>query len=209
RPNDPDLTKIPDNAEYVFVGQVGRGGQWVVVDKAAAQLNPILAPYLSSPVPQGAPARPVPVGTPITFPVGPAPLATRTTSLLQADPNDLNGARPLNATFGQMLQPNNFTTHPIADHAPAEVTMQAGLAGIPGEGNIRGLVLNFGSVPFKKKVTISAPDNLETVSATLAAPAGVESLVQVGKSINFSQGGQIAFVGTGTGRIRVGGDLDL
>src|SRR5262245_641862 len=202
RPNDVNPSAMPDNAEYVFVGDVGRGGQWVVVNKVEAQLNPILSPYLSSPLPQGAPARPVPVGTPITFPVGPAPLATRTISLLQSDPKDLKGIRPDNLTFTRMLQPNNFTTNPIAVHAPAEVTFKAGLAGIAGQGNIRGLVLNLGSVPFKKKVTISAADNLETVSAIIAAPAGVESLVQVGKSIDFaSTSGQIAFVGTGTGRV--------
>ena len=200
---------IPQASEYVFVGVVGQGGQWILVDKNDPQVNvnPYLAPYLTRAVPQGAPPRPVPVGDPIIFPAGPAPLATRTISLLQADPATLNGRRPTN--LSTMVSPNFRTTNTIADHAPAEVKLEAGLAGIADEGNIKGLVLNFGSVPFKKQVTISAPDNLETVTATLAAPAGVESLVTVGKSINFGTGGQMAFAGTGTGRVRVGGNLDL
>ena len=206
----PVLDQVPSNPEYLFAGEVGKGGQWILIDKGdlTLNLNPYLAPYLTRAVPQGAPARPVPVGDPITFPVGPAPLATRTISLLQADPATLNGRRPLN--LSTMVSPNFRTTNTIADHAPSEVKLEAGLAGIADEGNIKGLVLNFGSVPFKKQVKISAPDNLETVTATLAAPAGVESLVTVGKSINFGTGGgQIAFAGTGTGRVRVGGNLDL
>ncbi|MEI8015025.1 MAG: filamentous hemagglutinin N-terminal domain-containing protein [Nitrospira sp.] len=205
----PFLDQVPSNPEYLFVGEVGRGGQWILIDKGdpTINLNPYLVPYLTRAVPQGAPPRPVSVGDPITFPVGPAPLATRTISLLQADPATLNGRRPFN--LQTMVSPNFRTTNTIADHAPVEVKLEAGLANITGEGNIKGLVLNFGSAPFKKQVTISAPDNLETVTATLAAPAGVESLVTVGKSINFGTGGQIAFAGTGTGRVRVGGNLDL
>jgi filamentous hemagglutinin family protein len=205
----PFLDQVPNNPEYLFVGEVGRGGQWILIDKGdlTLNLNPYLAPYLTRAVPQGAPPRPVSVGDPITFPVGPAPLATRTVSLLQGDPAALNGLRPLN--LSTMVSPNFRTTNTIADHAPVEVKLEAGLANIADEGNIKGLVLNFGSVPFKKQVTISAPDNLESVTATLAAPAGVESLVTVGKSINFGTGGQIAFAGTGTGRVRVGGNLDL
>ena len=205
----PFLDQVPNNPEYLFVGEVGRGGQWILIDKGdvTLNLNPYLAPYLTRAVPQGAPPRPVSVGDPITFPVGPAPLATRTISLLQGDPATLNGSRPFN--LQTMVSPNFRTTNTIADHAPVEVKLEAGLAGIADEGNIKGLVLNFGSAPFKKQVTISAPDNLEGVTATLAAPAGVESLVTVGKSINFNTGGQIAFAGTGTGRVRVGGNLDL
>ncbi len=205
----PFLDQVPSNPEYLFVGEVGRGGQWILIDKGdlTLNLNPYLAPYLTRAVPQGAPARPVPVGDPIAFPVGSAPLATRTISLLQGDPATLNGRRPFN--LQTIVQPSFRTTTTIADHAPVEVKLEAGLAGIADEGNIKGLVLNFGSVPFKKQVTISAPGNLESVAATLAAPAGVESLVTVGKSINFGAGGQIAFAGTGTGRVRVGGNLDL
>ena len=205
----PFLDQVPNNPEYLFVGEVGRGGQWILIDKGdlTLNLNPYLAPYLTRAVPQGAPPRPVSVGDPITFPVGPAPLATRTISLLQGDPATLNGRRPV--TLQTMVSPNFRTTNTIADHAPVEAKLEAGLAGIAGEGNIKGLVLNFGSAPFKKQVTISASDNLENVSAMLAAPAGVESLVTVGKSINFGTGGQIAFAGSGTGRVRVGGNLDL
>jgi len=219
-PERPLSDQIPNNPEYVFVGEVGRGGQWVVVNKLDPQLNfnPYLAPYLTRAVPQGAPPRPVPVGSPITFPVGPAPLAQRSITLLQADPARLNGGRPSASnpsnpggfTLDNLLNPFFQETNIIADHAPVPVSLEAGLAHIAGEGNIKGLKLNFGSLPFKKKVTISAPDSLETFTATLAAPGGVESLVDVGGTINLASGtGEIAFAGTGTGRIRVGGNLDL
>lgn len=223
-PLKPQDGQVPNNPDYVFVGEVGRGGQWIVVDKLAPQLNfnPHLAPFLTRAVPQGAPARPVPVGTPVTFPVGPAPLAQRSMRLFQVDPALLNGPRPAN--LATLLGPSFRSTN-IADHAPVEVSLIAGFGGIVDghsttktaeqakidrDGNISGLSINFGSAPFKKKVTISAPGNLEAVTATLAAPGGVESLVDVGGTINLaSSGGQIAFAGTGTGRIRVGGNLDL
>jgi|CXWL01.1.fsa_nt_gi filamentous hemagglutinin family protein len=226
---------IPQASEYVFVGEVGRGGQWILIDRTDPQVNfnPYLAPYLTRAVPQGAPPRPVPAGDPITFPVGPAPLAQRSITLLQADPARLNGARPSQFrpsnpggfTLENLLSPFFQETNLVADHAPVDVSLTAGFTGITdghpttkaaqqakidGDGNIAGLFLNFGSALFKKKVTISAPGNLDTVTATLAAPGGVESLVDVGGTINLASGtGQIAFAGTGTGRVRVGGNLDL
>lgn len=209
-PTKPEgAAPLPANPLELFVGEVGQGGQWVLVDRVAARDNMVLAPYLARVVPAGAPPSPYSAnGGPVAFPTGPAPLAQRTISLLQADPAILNGIKPAN--LATLVSPTTRTTTPIADHAPAEVTFEAGRAGIAGEGNIKGLVLNFGSVPFRKKVTIKAADNLDTVTATLAAPDGVESLVDVGGTISFnSLGGQIAFAGTGTGRIRVGGDLNL
>ncbi|OAI49798.1 hypothetical protein AYO43_00010 [Nitrospira sp. SCGC AG-212-E16] len=219
-PAPPFSDQVPNNPEYVFVGQVGKGGQWIVVDKLDPQLkfNPFLAPYLTGVVPQGAPARPVPIGTAITFPKGPAPLAQVSMTLLQADPAVLNGLRPSN--LSTLVSATSRTTNPIADHAPADVSLTAGLkdgllktpeqAKIDGDGNISGLILNFGSAPFKKTVTITAPGNMVEVTAMLAAPQGVESIVDVGGTINLKSGtGQLAFAGTGTGRIRVGGNLDL
>ena len=219
-PPTPFSDQVPNNPEYVFVGQVGKGGQWIVVDKLDPQLkfNPYLAPYLTGAVPQGAPARPVPLGTAITFPKGPAPLAQVSMTLLQADPAVLNGLRPSN--LSTLVSATSRTTNPIADHAPADVGLTAGLkdgvlktpeqAKIDGDGNISGLILNFGSAPFKKTVTITAPGNMVEVTATLAAPQGVESIVDVGGTINLKSGtGQLAFAGTGTGRILVGGNLDL
>lgn len=230
-PNEQGASFIPQASEYVFVGEVGRGGQWVLIDKTdpLVNVNPYLAPYLTRAVPQGAPARPVPVGAPITFPVGPAPLAQRSITLLQADPARLNGVRPSAQNGGipflNLLLATFQETNAIADHTPTEVSLTAGFTGtteghpttktaeqakVDGDGNIAGLILNFGSVPFKKKVTISVPGNLDTVTATLAAPGGVESLLDVGGTINLASGtGQIAFAGTGTGRVRVGGNLDL
>ncbi|TKB73774.1 MAG: filamentous hemagglutinin N-terminal domain-containing protein [Nitrospira sp.] len=229
--NGQGASFIPQASEYVFVGEVGRGGQWVLVDKTdpLVSFNPYLAPYLTRAVPQGAPPSPVPVGDPVTFPVGPAPLAQRSITLLQADPARLNGVRPSAQNGGipflNLLLATFQETNAIADHAPTEVSLTAGFTGITdghpttktaqqakidGDGNIAGLILNFGSALFKKKVTISAPGNLDTVTATLAAPGGVESLVDVGGTINLASGtGQIAFAGTGTGRVRVGGNLDL
>jgi len=206
-PERPVENQVPANAEYVFVGQVGRGGDWVLVNKSEAAMNPILAPYLAQGPPQGAPPRPVAAGEMITFPSVPGSLAQRSIRLLQADPALLNGPRPVNLTT---LVGPSFRSTDIADHAPVPVTIEAGLAGNPAEGNIKGLILDFGSASFKKQVTIKAPGNMETVTAILAAPEGVESLVDVGGTINLASGtGQIAFAGTGTGRIRVGGDLDL
>ena len=230
-PNAQGEGFIPQASEYVFVGEVGRGGQWILIDRTDPQVNfnPYLAPYLTRAVPQGAPPRPVPAGDPITFPVGPAPLAQRSITLLQADPARLNGDRPSaqngGVSFLNLLLPTFKETNLVADHAPVDVSLTAGFTGITdghpttktaqqakidGDGNIAGLILNFGSALFKKKVTISAPGNLDTVTATLAAPGGVESLVDVGGTINLASGtGQIAFAGTGTGRVRVGGNLDL
>jgi filamentous hemagglutinin family protein len=214
-PPKPTEGEVLPNAKYVFVGEVGRGGQWVVVDKLAPNrnFNPYLAPYLTRTVPQDAPARPIPEGDPITFPVGPAPFAQLSMRLFQVDPALLNGPRPAN--LSTLLGPS-FRSIGIADHAPVEVSLIAGLgktaeeAKSAGIGNISGLSLSFGSAPFKKKMTISAPGNLEAITAVLAAPEGVESLVDIGGTINLaSAGGQLAFAGTGTGRVRVGGNLNL
>lgn len=206
-PVRPFPDQVPNQSEYVFVGDVGRGGQWVIVNRMEAALNPLLAPYLTRPVPQGAPARPVLAGTPITFPSVPGSIAQVSMRLLQADPALLKGERPAN--LAALVGPS-FRSTDIPDHAPVPVTIEAGTANVAGEGNIRGLILDFGSAPFKKQVTIKAPGNLETVTATLAAPEGVVSLVDVGGTINLASGtGQIAFAGTGTGKVRVGGDLDL
>lgn len=221
-------TALPDNPVSVFIGEVGRGGQWILVDRVEAQGSSILAPYLNLPAPGGAPPNPFTVNGTIAFPVGPAPLATRAIALLQATLSDLKRAfqRGTNSIdFGKVLSSEYVTSESIPGHAVADARLVAGFTGFDGtgrpttktaeqakfdgDGNIVGLNVKFGSTPYLKQVTISAPGNLQAINATLAAPAGVVSLVDVGGTIKLTNDGQLAFAGTGTGRIRVGGDLDL
>ena len=213
RPNLVNRGALPNNPDYVFVGEAGRGGMWVIADRTILAGNPVLAPYAGTRTapPPGASPRPVPVGGAAVFPFtllsGPPP----TLRLLEADPSLFFNAPFVSSRFLANL---NTRAAGVADHPAAEVALRAGTAGIAGTGNIQGLRLTFGSVPFKKQVTIEAAQDLREFTATLAAPAGTESVVSAGRTISMRQAageqpGSLTFVGAGTGRVRVGGDLDL
>jgi hypothetical protein len=191
------------------------GGMWVVVDRNAVADNPMLSPYASTLVsaPAGAPPRPPRLNGAAVFPsfnvAGPPP----TLRLLEADPNLFFNAPFISTRFVSSL--NSRATN-VADHQAALVTLRAGTAGLTGIGNIQGLRLNFGSVPFKKKMTVEAAQDIREFSATLAAPLGVESVVSAGGTISMRPGGAqgeqpgaLNFVGAGTARVKVTGDLDL
>ncbi len=210
RPNLSNRGGLPSNADYVFVGQAGKGGMWIIADRNILPSNPVLSSYTGTLVtaPAGAPPRPNATAVfPSVLVSGPPP----TLRLLEADPNLFFNAPFVSSRFLANL--NSRATN-VADHQAAEVTIQAGSAGIAGTGNIQGLRLNFGSVPFKKKITVDAAQDIREFTAILAAPSGVESVVSAGRTISMRQAqgeqpGSLTFVGTGTGRVRVGGDLDL
>ena len=206
---------LPDNPVYVFVGDAGQGGQWIVVNRQEAASNPVLASYMSRPVPQGAPPKwsNDQTDAPTVFPFSPGGLAQVAIAQSQVYTPKFNGVQPSNADMISIARGGYQETAVIPDHNPVPIRLEAGLAGIPGEGNIRGLDVRFGSKLFNNQVTIRAPGDLEAFNATLAAPQGLESIVDVGGTIRFSgiTAGQsgITFIGTGTGRVQVAGDLDL
>src|SRR5262249_1193985 len=104
-------------------------------------------------------------------------------SLLQADPNLFNN-KPVGRNFE-----NNFKMTSVATNVPPhdiqDVVFEA------RSGDIKTLVLNLQSVPFRKRVTIDAANNIEAFTAKIGVPDGVVATVHAGNSLNMRTAGTL------------------
>ena len=202
-------TRIPDpNYDYIFIGFKNvPGGHWQLVNLSEAARDPALAPFLwTSGLPEinniGKPSGNG--GRVISVMTNPPSM-----TLLQADPQLFN-----NQTFlgGKALEEAlRSTATNVPPHAVQDVVFEA------RTGDIKTLVFRLESVPFRKRVTIDAANNIEAVTAKIGVPDGVEATVHAGGSLNMRTAGSLGssaasdltFNGIGTARVVVGGLLDL
>jgi filamentous hemagglutinin family protein len=199
---------IPDtNYDYIFVGFKNvPGGHWQLVNWREAEKDPTLAPFVSTKDLQsfnGIAKPPGHGGKTVTILTNPPGI-----KLLQADPQ-LFTNRPFNA--GQFIQNIAKTATNVTPHDVQDVVFEA------RSGDIKTLVLNLQSVPFRKRVTIDAANDIEALTAKIGVPEGVEAKVHAGRNLNMRTAGtseasdasDLTFNGTGTARVIVGGLLDL
>jgi len=201
-------TTIPDpNYDYIFIGFKNvPGGHWQLVNLSEAATDPALAPFLWT--------NQLPAINNIAKPTGNGgkTLSVMTNppsiTLLQADPQLFNN-KLINAfNFSNNLK---STAMNVAPHDVQDVVFEA------RSGDIKTLVFHLESVPFRKRVTIDAANNIEAVTAKIGVPDGVEATVHAGGSLNMRTAGSLGssaasdltFNGTGTANVIVGGLLDL
>lgn len=197
---------IPDaNWDYIFIGFKGvPGGRWELVDLRAAAKNPTLAPFLKS-------------ATLTSFNGIDKPTSRVTTTvqtnppniaLLQSDPQSFNNV-PFNAN--QFVQNIKKTATNVPVHDVQDVVFEA------RSGDIKTLTFNLQSVPFRKRVSIFAGNDIDAVTAKIGVPDGVVATVEATRNLNMRTAGgaassaasDLTFNGTGTARVIVGGLLDL
>ncbi|MDZ4853639.1 MAG: hypothetical protein SGJ26_02055, partial [Nitrospirota bacterium] len=198
---------IPDpNFAYIFVGFKNvPGGHWQLVNLKEAVKDQALAPFVSTKDLEAFNGISKPADTGRTVTVLTSAPGIR---LLQADPKLFNN-QPYNGA--RFLGDRNSTATDVLQHNVQDVVFEA------RSGNIKTLVLNVQSVPFRKRVTVDAAKDIEAVSAQIGVPGGVEARVHAGNSLNMRTAGtegvsnasDLSFNGTGTARVVVGGLLDL
>ncbi len=183
------------------------GGRWQLVNLHEAGKDPALAPFISTRQLQSVNNIPKPPdpngGKTVTILTNPPNI-----TLLQSDPQLFN-----NKLFNpaQFLRSVNSTATNVPTHDVQNVVFEA------RSGDIKTLVLNLQSVPFRKRVTIDSANDIEAVTAKLGVPDGVEAMVRAGHNLNMRTAGSLGnsaasdltFNGTGTARVVVGNLLDL
>lgn len=200
--------RIPDfNWDYIFIGFKGvPGGRWELVDLREAAKNPAQAPFLRSAALLDFNG----ISKPDNNRGGRTIEVTTTPpniTLLQSDPS-LFKNRPLTPSFGPLLK-RTATNVPV--HAVQDVVFEA------RSGDIKTLIFNLQSVPFRKRVSIFAGNDIEAVTAKVGVPDGVVATVEARRNLNMRTAGgaassaasDLTFNGTGTARVIVGGLLDL
>jgi len=200
-------TTIPDpDYAYIFIGFKNvPGGRWQLVNLKEAVKDPALAPFIST--------KDLEVFNGIGKPPDTGRTITVLTSapnirLLQADPTLFNNQLFNGARFSG--DRNSIATD-VPQHDVQDVVFEA------RSGNIKTLVLNLQSVPFRKRVFVDAAKDIEAVSAQIGVPSGVEARVHAGGNLNMRTAGtegaslasDLSFNGAGTARVVVGGLLDL
>ena len=202
-------SQVPDlNYDYIFIGLKNvPGGYWQLVNLGEARTDPALAPFVWTSSLGAVNGIPKPVinhgGKTVTVLTNPPGI-----TLLQADPQLFNNQNLSAVRFSANLE---STATNVAPHAAQDVVFEA------RSGDIKTLVLNLQSVPFLKRVTIAAANDIEAVTAKVGLPEGVEATVKAGGSLNMRTAGtlgasaasDLTFNGTGTARVIVGGLLDL
>jgi filamentous hemagglutinin family protein len=199
---------IPDtNYDYIFIGFKNvPGGHWQLVNLSEAVKDPALAPFVWTKALQAFNDLAKPTGhggRTVTILTNPPNM-----TLLQADPQLFNNQLLDARSFPRNLQ---STATNVAPHGVQDVVFEA------RSGDIKTLVFHLESVPFRKRVTIAAANDIEAVTAKIGAPDGVEATVRAGGSLNMRTAGtlgasaasDLTFNGTGTARVVVGGLLDL
>jgi filamentous hemagglutinin family protein len=199
---------VPDaNYDYIFIGFKNvPGGHWKLVNLIEAGKDPALAPFISTRQLQSMNNIPKPPdpsgGKTVTILTNPPNI-----TLLQSDPQLFNN-KPFNPRQTGSV---NGTATDVPTHNVQDVVFEA------RSGDIKTLVLNLQSVPFRKRVTIEAANDIEAVTAKVGVPDGVEAMVRAGHNLNMRTAGSLGntaasdltFSGTGTARVVVGNLLDL
>lgn len=194
------------NFDYIFIGFKNvPGGHWQLVNLSGAVKDPTLAPFVSS--------YSLTSFNGIDKPISGFPTTTVQTNppnikLLQSDPQLFNNRPFSTVQFGQNI---GKTATNVPQHDVQDVVFEA------RSGDIKTLVLNLQSVPFRKRVTIQAANDIEAVTAKIGVPDGVVATVEAGRNLNMRTAGttgssaasDLTFNGTGTARVIVGGLLDL
>ena len=199
----------PDtNYDYIFIGFKNvPGGHWQLVNLSEAVKDPALAPFVSTKDLQAFNGIPRPPndhgGRTVTILTNPPNI-----TLLQADPQLFN-----NRAFNVVRFASNLTSTAtnVLPHEVQDVVFEA------RSGDIKTLTLNLQSVPFRKRVTIDAANDIDALTAKIGVPDGVEATVRTGRNLNMRTAGSLGasaasdltFNGTGTARVVVGGLLDL
>lgn len=201
---------VPDpNYDYIFIGFKNvPGGHWQLVNLSEAVKDPALAPFVSTkdlPDFNGIPRPPNDHGgRTVTILTNPPNI-----NLLQADPELFNN-KPVGRNFQNNFSLNNVATN-VLPHEVQDVVFEA------RSGDIKTLTLNMQSVPFRKRVTIDAANDIDALTAKIGVPDGVQATVRAGHNLNMRTAGSLGasaasdltFNGTGTARVVVGGLLDL
>jgi hypothetical protein len=200
----PDL-----NYDYIFIGFKNvPGGHWQLVNLSEAVKDSALAPFVSTKDLQAFNGIPRPPndhgGRTVTILTNPPNI-----NLLQADPELFNN-KPVGRNFESNFSINKVATN-VLPHEAQDVVFEA------RSGDIKTLTLNLQSVPFRKRVTIDAANNIDALTAKIGVPDGVQATVRAGHNLNMRTAGSLGasaasdltFNGTGTARVVVGGLLDL
>ncbi|MDN5940689.1 MAG: filamentous hemagglutinin N-terminal domain-containing protein [Nitrospira sp.] len=204
------LDTVPDvNYDYIFIGFPNvPGGHWQLVNLKEAMKDPALAPFVSTFTLDAFNGIRKPDnnngGRTVTVLTNPPNI-----TMLQTDPTLINN-QPFDGTGFNSTYLKNTATN-VPPHSVQDVVFEA------RSGDIETLVLNLQSVPFRKRVTIDAANNIEAVTAKIGVPEGVEARVHAGNSLNMRTAGtlgvsgasDLTFSGIGTARVVVGGLLDL
>jgi filamentous hemagglutinin family protein len=195
--------------DYIFIGFKNvPGGHWELVNIPQALKDPQLAAFVRNTSPDAQSFNGI--AKPISgFPTKTVMTTAPTITLLEQDPS-LYDNKPLNT--GSFLTSIDLrTTNVIPPHAVQDVVMEA------RSGDIKTMIFNLQSVPFQKRVTIRAANDIEAVTAKVGVPNGVVATVQAGHNLNMRTAGStgasavsdLTFNGTGTGRVIVGNLMDL
>ena len=200
----PDL-----NYDYIFIGFKNvPGGHWQLVNLSEAVKDPALAPFVSTKDLQAFNGIPRPPndhgGRTVTIMTNPPNI-----NLLQADPELFNN-KPAGRNFESNFSINKVATN-VLPHETQDVVFEA------RSGDIKTLTLNLQSVPFRKRVTIDAANDIDALTAKIGVPDGVQATVRAGRNLNMRTAGSLGasaasdltFNGIGTARVVVGGLLDL
>jgi hypothetical protein len=201
----PSSVPDPDYA-YIFIGFKNvPGGHWQLVNLKEAVKDPALAPFVFTKdlIIFNGIDNPGDTGKTVTILTNPPNI-----TLLQADPQSFNNQRFIGSRFQSDLK---IIATNVPQHNIQEVVFEA------RSGNIKTLVFNLQSVPFRKHVTIDAAKDIEAVTAKIGVPDGIEARVHTGGNLNMRTAGTVGasaasdltFNGTGTARVVVGGLLDL
>ncbi len=203
-----DTTPDP-NYDYIFIGFKNvPGGHWQLVNLSEAVKDPALAPFVSTKDLQAFNGIPRPPndhgGRTLTILTNPPNI-----NLLQADPELFNN-KPVGRNFESNFSINKVATN-VLPHEVQDVVFEA------RSGDIKTLTLNLQSIPFRKRVTIDAANDIEALTAKIGVPDGVVATVRTGRNLNMRTAGSLGasaasdltFNGTGTARVVVGGLLDL
>jgi len=220
----PQISKEPDVTNFfpLFVGYGGVfGGQWQLVDQRTFAQNQTLlffSQYNHGPgfVPAENPTLGIKWSQPLLAPPMPFtakdfPKVDRRTNtisvnLIPAAPQSLIGKDAVNLRNADVNTPAQGLLSSSA--APVNFTTTT--------GDISNLSFNLYSPALPKEISINSGANLHDFSAVISVPKGITGSVKAGGNINLNgpsdnagDAGGITFVGTGTGLVQAGGNLDL
>jgi hypothetical protein len=195
---------------------VQTGGQWKIVPRVQAFTDPAFSAYITSLTElNGQVNNPLLPTIPASLQLQ-APRVDQVDSvpnikILEADPSLFNNKIYLGDSLLGKQMTSRFASASTVPAVP--VTLQT------TTGDIKFLSLDFTSLPFAKKVSMTAGQDIAQVVATIGVPQGVEAVVSAGRNIDmgkpqgasssFASGSGLNFIGTGTARVSTGGDLNL
>jgi len=209
-------SELDTNYVYIFVGTVQTGGQWKIVQRDQAFTDPSFSAYITSLTELNGQVNnpllpPIPASLQLQAPRVDQIDSVPSIKILEADPSLFNNKKYLGDSLLGIQMNSRAASASTVPAVP--VTVQT------TTGDIKFLSLDFTSLPFAKKVSMTAGQDIAQVVASIGVPQGVEAVVSAGRNIDmgkpqgasssFASGSGLNFIGTGTARVSTGGDLNL